>query len=166
MVHLSDIFNRDHRHEYACIIYILKKCCPYTLENDRLKIYKIYKNLDFMQLKWIIDRCNFEAGKNFGLKFFDYDLLTLLEETDLVPRSFNIDWNCEYEEDVHGYIKKDKKGNPIKKKDIRRNNYSYMDWLSGADQYIMHKVIWRWKLYGKICVNISEWWYHLTHPIK
>lgn len=125
-----DVLKRDNSDVKACLRYILKRCCPYRKENDTLNVYKVYSNMDFMQLKWILDRCNFEAGKDYGLKFFDYEMLFVLEDTDLVPETFDCKWKSKEE-----------------------------DYISIADKIIMNRVIRRWKLYGKICVNISEWWW-------
>lgn len=154
---LSDIMNRDHRDQYACIKYILERCCPYRKENDRLNIYKVYQNMNLMQLKWILDRCNFIAGKWFGLTFFEYSLFCMLEDTDLVPSSFDLDWDSDYVTDKYGYFKRNKKGEIIKTK--KRISRTYMDFISSGDKIIMDKVIRRWRLYGRFCQSISDWWF-------
>lgn len=164
MMHGSlSVLNLDNRETLAAIRYILTRCCKKKakyitvegVENDTIIYYDI--PLDFMQFKWIIDRCNFMAGKDYGLKFIDYDLLTLLEDVDLVPFNFDADWACDYELDDHGWIKRDKNRKPIKKKKIYESKEE--DWLSVADIDIMNKVIRRWKLYGRMFVSISNWWY-------
>lgn len=163
MVHGSlDITHKDNRTALASIRYILTKCCKQEAKSIEVDGFDsiIYHDipLDFMHLKWIIDRCNFLAGKEYGLKFLDYDILTLLEEIDLVPFNFDTDWSCDYELDDHGWLKLDKNRKPIKKKKIYESKEE--DWLSVADIDIMNKVIRRWKLYGKIIVNIQNWWYY------
>lgn len=154
-----NVMDRDNRKTCARLQYILEKCCPYKEEVDDFFCYIVYQNLDFMQLKWIIDRCNFLMGKDYGLKFFDYDLLFLLEECDLIPETFKCDWNCIYALDKHGYIKKDKKGNYIKLKKKQSEFVSSLDWLSPADKAIMNKVIKRWKLYGRFFQDVADWWW-------
>lgn len=151
---LSEIMNKDHRGQYACIRYILERCCFSEAGYDGLNTYK---DMDFMQLKWILDRCNFLAGKWFGLVFFEYSLLCILEDTDLNPSSFDLDWNCDYVTDKYGYFKRNKKGDIIKTK--RKVLRTYMDFISSGDQIIMDKVIRRWKLYGRFCQSISDWWW-------
>lgn len=166
MIHyLSDVLDRDHRDQYACIKYILERCCPYKKENDRLNTYKVYQDMNFMQLKWILDRCNFLAAKWYGLVLFDYALLFVLEDTELKPSRFDLDWNCDYEVDIHGYFKKDKKGNLIKSSK-KCYGETYTDWLAPADIDIMNKVIFRWKLYGRFCQSISDWWFNLKYKLK
>ena len=162
MMHGSlDIMHKDNREAYAAIRYILTRCCKSEAKSIEVDGFDtlIYHDvpLDFMHLKWIIDRCNFLAAKYYGLKFFDYDLLFLLEDVDLVPFNFDTDWACDYELDDHGWLKLDKNRKPIKKKKIYDSKEE--DWLSVGDVYIMNKVIRRWKLYGKIFVNIDNWWY-------
>lgn len=149
MIHYTDFLGRDNRNSFAILRYILTRCCS-------IKNYE-YKELDFMQLKWIIDRCNFLSGKWYGLKFLDYDLLDWINESDLVPETFNCDWEAHYATNEYDKILLDKTRKPvkIKSKFISKEE----DYLSGADIDIMNKVIRRWKIYGKLSVKISEWWY-------
>lgn len=159
MMHGSlDITHRDNREALASIRYILTRCCKKETKSNKPIPF------DFMQLKWIIDRCNFLAAKYYGLKFFDYDLLFLLEDVDLVPLNFDTDWSCDYELDDHGWLKLDKNKKLIKKK--RKFESKEEDWLSVADIYIMNKVIRRWKLYGKILVKIINWWYNVKWRLR
>ena len=164
MMHGSlDITHKDHREALASIRYILTRCCKkkakYIATDDIGNGTTLYYDipLDFMHLKWVIDRCNFLAAKYYGLKFIDYDLLILFEDIDLVPFNFDTDWSCDYELDDHGWLKLDKNRQLIKKKKIYDSKEE--DWLSAADVYIMNKVIRRWKLYGKMVVSINNWWY-------
>ena len=157
MIHYTDFLGRDNRNSFAILRYILTRCCSYKKEHDSKNVYRVYQNLDFMQLKWIIDRCNFLSGKWYGLKFLDYDLLDWINESDLVPETFNCDWGVHYATNEYDKILLDEKRKPvkIKSKFISKEE----DYLSGADIAIMNKVIRRWKIYGKISVIISEWWY-------
>ena len=156
MIHYTDFLGRDNRNSYAILRYILKRCCP-------SKNYK-YKALDFMQVKWIIDRCNFLSGKWYGCTFLDYDLLDWLNEMPFIPETFDCDWKAHYATNKHGKILLDEKRKPvkIKTKFISKEE----DYLSGADIAIMNKVIRRWKIYGKISVIISEWWYQTFRKKK
>lgn len=155
---LSDVVNRDRRAEYACVKYILERCCPYKEEIDRLNTYRVYQNMDFMQLKWILDRSNFLAAKWYGLVIFNYDMLWVLEDTDLIPKTFDCDWSCTYDTDNHGYFKMDANNQPIKIPGDQ--NLDHMAWLSIADKKIMNKVIRRWKIYGRFFQSISNWWWY------
>ena len=164
MIHYSDFLGRDNRNSYAILRYILKRCCYskkiiISEEDDSDRIVKqIYQPMDFMQLKWIIDRCNYLSGKWYCLTFLSYDLLDWINEYDLIPETFNCDWEANYAINEYGKIIKNKKGNPIKVKSNIINKEE--DYLSGADIDIMNKVIRRWKLYGNIIVKINHWWYN------
>ena len=136
-IYTMDILKRDNRDVFACLRYILKKCCKQkyescTDEEGESWCHVDLLPMDFMQLKWIIDRCNFIAAKWYGLKFFDYEMLFLLEDSELVPETFDCKW---------GKNKKEE------------------DFMSIADKLIMNKVIRSWKWYGRFTVAISEWWW-------
>ena len=138
-IYSMDFLKRDNRDVFACLRYILKKCCSYREENDTKDTYIVYKNMDFMQLKWIIDRCNFLSAKWYGLKFFDYEMLFILEDTDLVPETFDCKWGQDQKEE---------------------------DFMSIADKLVMDKVIRYWKWYGRFTVAISEWWWIKVRKAK
>lgn len=143
-IYSMDFLKRDNRDVFACLRYILKKCCKVkyvadTDEEGESWAYIVKVPMDFMQLKWIIDRCNFLAAKWYGLKFFDYEMLFLLEDADLAPETFNCKW---------GKGKKEE------------------DFMSIADKLVMDKVIRYWKWYGRFAVAISEWWWIKVRKAK
>lgn len=161
---LSDVVKRDRRAEYACVKYILEHCCKIkyvadnTDEEGESWAYMVKVPMDFMQLKWILDRSNFLAAKWYGLVIFNYDMLWVLEDADLIPETFDCDWGCTYDTDSHGYFKMDENNQPIKIPGDQ--NLDHMAWLSIADKKIMNKVIRRWKIYGRFFQSISNWWWH------
>ena len=167
MIHYDDCLHHDNREVLACLRYILFRCCKYKYEihsDDEGESWCVANrvSMDFMQLKWILDRCNFKAGKDYGLKFFDYDMLFVLEDAELIPETFDCeDWSSYYITDDHGWIKKDKNGKLMKTKGLGSKE---KDHLSGADVEIMNNVIFRWKLYGQWCVKLSNWWWKIKRP--
>ena len=38
--------------------------------------------------------------------------------------------------------------------------------ISGAEQWAMNKVIWRWKVYGRLCVKIENLIWKLINKLK
>ena len=71
MIIYTDWLNRDNREYYACFRYILKRCCKYkVVSDDEGNAIRIYKPIDFMDMKWIIDRCNYLVGKDFNVDLF------------------------------------------------------------------------------------------------
>lgn len=165
MIIYTDWLNRDNREYYACLRYILKRCCKYkVVSDDEGNATRVYKPIDFMDMKWIIDRCDYLIGKNFNVDFIPYSLFNWYDEIDWEPSYFNCDWNCEYKTDMHGKIKTNKKGEPIKikKKWISKEE----DYISDAERWIMNKVIRRWKIYGKFYVKADNLIWKLKNKLK
>jgi len=156
MIIYTDWLNRDNREYYACLRYILFRCCS--------KKKGIYQPLDFMHVKWIIDRANYIVGKSFNIDFIPYSLLNWYDEIDWVPEYFNCDWECDYKLDKNGKIKTNKKGEPIKvkKKWVSKEE----DFIAAADKWAMNKAIRKWKLYGKFYQGIDNWIWQLKLKIK
>ena len=72
MIIYTDWLNRDNREYYACLRYILFRCCKSeVVSDDEGNATRIYKPIDFMDMKWIIDRCNYLKGKKFNLDFIN-----------------------------------------------------------------------------------------------
>ena len=110
MIIYTDWLNRDNREYYACLRYILKRCCKYEVVSDNEgNATRVYKPIDFMDMKWIIDRCDYLVGKNFNVDFIPYSLFNWYEDIDWEPNQFNCDWECDYKTDIHGKIKTNKK---------------------------------------------------------
>jgi len=168
MIIYTDWLNRDNREYYACLRYILKRCCKSKFiidesDSDRVA-HIVYKPINFMDMKWIIDRCNYLVGKNFNLDFIPYSLLNWYDDIDWEPECFNCDWECDYKVDMNGKIKTNKKGEPIKvkKKWISKEE----DFIAPADKWIMNKIIRRWKLYGKFYVKVDNFIWKLKYKLK
>ncbi|MBO4622567.1 MAG: hypothetical protein J5691_01635 [Bacilli bacterium] len=164
MIIYTDWLNRDNREYYACFRYILFRCCkPMVISDDEGEAKRVYKPIDFMDMKWIIDRCNYLKGKGFNLDFIPYSLLNWYDEIDWEPNYFNCDWNCEYKVDMHGKIKTNKKGEPIKLK--KKWESKEEDFIAPADKWIMNKIIRRWKIYGKWLVKLDNSIYRLKRKL-
>ncbi len=159
MIHDLNFLHKDHRQELAILRYILTRCCRILEKRGK---YILYEPLDWLQLKWIIDRANYLSGKRYALDFFPYSLLTWLEDSELVPDRFDTDWSCNYETDAYNFIKLDKNKNPIKTQGYLQEE----DFLSGADVDILNNVIFRWKLYGKLLIMVDSFLYKLKNKIK
>ena len=165
MIIYTDWLNRDNREYYACFRYILKRCCKYKVaSDDEGNATRVYKPIDFMDMKWIIDRCNYLVGKNFNADFIPYSLFNWYDEINWEPSYFNCDWNCEYKTDRRGKIKTNKKGEPIKIKTKRE--YKEEDYISDAEKWIMNKIIHRWKIYGKWLVKLDNFIWKIKNKLK
>jgi len=156
---------RDYRDWYAAIRYILFRCCKkankkYKLGEDiegwERSIKTEYLPMDYMDFKWIVDRCNFELGKAHGIELLPYSFADWYEEAHFVPEYFDADFTCDYKKDKNGKWRKVKRKTP----------WTELDFLSQAEIWAMNKIIRRWKLYGRWCVKISNWWYCLKWKIK
>ena len=117
----------------AVLYYILLKCC-HKYEED------LYKPIDYMQLKWIIDRCNYISGKKYNTTCVPYDYFTWFDDVELVPTIFDVtEWQ-----------------------DKKFPKHDYRSYISLAEYETINKVIFRWKLYGRFCQSISDWyWLHI-----
>lgn len=154
--------NDDIRDMKACTRYILFKCCKKT------KVYKLgedipdwersviteYKPMDFMDFKWIIDRCNFELSKDFGTDLLPNSFLSWYQDGHFVPEYFDDDFTCEYKRQKNGKYKK-----------VQSNSIE-SDFISAAEVWAMNKVIRRWKIYGKWCVKLSNLYYKIKWKLK
>lgn len=149
MVMYNDWMRHDQRDIYALIRYILFRCCKKD-KNGK------YIPLDYMQVKWIIDRCNYLCGKWYNLEFISYEIFNWWDDLDFTPETFDCDWVCDYIETKNGKLKKTKKKWESKEQDFWRP--CCID--------IANKIIKRWKLYGKTLVKIINWWYNLKWRLK
>lgn len=86
-----------------------------------------YKEIGFMHVKWIIDRANFLCNKNFGLNIIPSVYIHDRNEAHFVPESFRL-----------------------------TSNHELTYYMSGADIWCLNKVIKRWKMYGKVAVNLDN----------
>ena len=144
--------NDDIRDRLALTRYILFRCCKkakkeYKLGKDiegwERSIVTQYKPIDFLDFKWIVDRCNFKASKDFGVDFLPNSFVSWYEEAHFVPEYFDADFTCDYKKLKNGKWKK-----------IQSNNEE-SDFISGAEVDIANKMIRRWKLYGKLAVRLD-----------
>lgn len=146
----TDWMRHDQRDVYALIRYILFRCCKYeVVSDDEGNATRVYKPLDYMQVKWIIDRCNYLCGKWYNLCFIPYDIFNWWDDLDFIPSNFDCDWACDYKELKNGKLKKTKKKWESKEQDFWRP--CCID--------IANKVIRRWKLYGRFFQKIADWWW-------
>lgn len=165
MIIYTDWLNRDNREYYACLRYILFRCCKYKIiSDDEGNATRVYKPIDFMDMKWIIDRCNYIKGKDFNLDFIPYSLLNFYDEIDWIPDRFQCDWTCDYKIDNYGKIKTNKHGKPIKHK--KKWESEEEDFIAPADKWIMNKVTRKWKIYGKWSVKLNNFLWKLKRKIK
>ena len=148
-----DWLNSDIRDRLALTRYILFRCCKkvkkqYKLGQDiegwERSIITEYKPLDFMDFKWIVDRCNFESSKDYGIDFLSNSFLSWYEEAHFVPEYFDADFSCDYKKMKNGKWKR-----------IKSNNEE-SDFISGSEICIAKKIIRRWKLYGRWLVKLSN----------
>ena len=155
--------SRDCRDFSACTRFILFRCCKkvskkYKLGEDiegwERSVMTEYLTMDYMDFKWVVDRCNFELGKSFGTDLLPCSFLSWYEDAHFVPEYFDEDFTCDW--------KKDKKG---KWKKVESNSIE-SDFISAAEVWAMKKVIRRWKIYGRWFVKIEGLYYKLKWKIK
>lgn len=156
------VLNGDIRDMKACTRYILFRCCKktriYKLSEDiqdwETSVMTEYKPMDFMDFKWIVDRCNFELSKGFGTELLPNVFLSWYQDGHFVPEYFNDDFTCEYKRLKNGKWKK-----------VQSNNEE-SDFISAAEVWAMRKIIRRWKLYGRFYVKLSNFYYKLKWKLK
>ena len=154
---------RDNRDWYACTRYILFKCCKktkkYKLGQDipgwERSVMTEYLPIDFLDYKWIIERCNFELSKDFGLDLLPISFLHWYEEAHFVPEYFDTDFGCDYKKDKNNKWRKIKRKEPWKERDF----------ISDADIWAMDKVIRKWKIYGRLSIKLSNSIYKLKRKL-
>ena len=159
----TDWINDDHRDYFACTRYILFRCCKKTKEAYQLgedivgwetSVRTVYKPLDYIDFKWIMDRCNFLLAKSYGVDLLPNSFLSWYEDGHFVPEYFDDDFTCDYKKTKNGKWKK-----------VQSNNEE-SDFISGAEIWAMNKVIRRWKIYGRYCVKLSNLYYKLKWKLK
>lgn len=153
----------DNRDRLALTRYILFRCCKkakkqYKLGQDiegwERSIMTEYLPIDFMDFKWIVDRCNFKMAKFYGVDFLCNSFVHWYEEAHFVPEYFDADFTCDYKKMKNGKWKKIK------------TNWVEEDFVSGAEICVAKKIIRRWKLYGRWFVKIDNWYWGLKYKIK
>ena len=158
-----DWLNSDIRDRLALTRYILFRCCKkvkkqYKLGQDiegwERSITTEYKPLDFMDFKWIVDRCNFESSKNYGIDFLSNSFLGWYEEAHFVPEYFDADFSCDYKKMKNGKWKR-----------VKSNNEE-SDFISGSEICIAKKIIRRWKLYGRWLVKLSNLYWGIRFKLR
>lgn len=156
------VLNGDIRDMKACTRYILFRCCKKTriyklgedIQDWETSVMTEYKPMDFMDFKWIVDRCNFELSKGFGTELLPNVFLSWYQDGHFVPEYFNDDFTCEYKRLKNGKWKK-----------VQSNNEE-SDFISAAEVWAMRKIIRRWKLYGRFYVKLSNFYYKLKWKLK
>lgn len=151
----------DNRDMLACARYILFRCCKkvkkYKLGQDiedwEKSIMTEYLPMNYMDFKWVVDRCNFELAKHFGTDLLPNSFLSWHQDSHLVPEYFDTDFTCNYKKLKNGKWKK------------IESNSEEGDFISAAEVWAMNKVIKRWKIYGKWLVKLDSWWYNLKNKI-
>ncbi len=154
MVMYNDWMRHDQRDIYALMRYILFRCCKYeVVSDDEGNATRVYEPMDYTQLKWIIDRCNYLCGKWYNLEFISYEMFNWWDELDFIPETFDCDWTCDYLETKKGKLKKikNKHGNIWKEQDF---------WRPCCIE-VANKIIKRWKIYGRFCQKIANWWWKI-----
>ena len=156
------LLNGDIRDMKACTRYILFRCCKKTriyklgedIQDWEISVMTEYKPMDFMDFKWIVDRCNFELSKGFGTELLPNVFLSWYQDGHFVPEYFDDDFTCEYKRLKNGKWKK-----------VQSNNEE-SDFISAAEVWAMRKIIRRWKLYGRFYVKLSNFYYKLKWKLK
>lgn len=151
----------DYRDYLACTRYILFRCCKKTQEHKvgedivgwEHSVQTKYEPIDFMDFKWIVDRCNFLLAKTYGIHMLPTSFLGWHEDSHFVPESFNADFTCQYKKQKNGKFKKYKP-----KYELNESSF-----ISEAEQWAMNKIIWRWKAYGRFCIKLSNLYWKLKH---
>lgn len=161
-----NVVNRLEKARTYCALlrYILFRCCKQMKEEYQLgdedddwitSVRTIYKPMDFMDLKWIVDRCNFEHCKDYGIPCIDYEQFSWECDNDhLVPEQFACDFTIQYKTTKNDMAKEVK------------NVYTEKDFLSTSDKLVLNRVIRRWKVYGHISVMIDEFYWKLKNKIQ
>lgn len=127
------------------IHYILMNICKrnhiwYYLGENNDWDYQVktrFKEADFMDVKWIIDRANFLSCVWYGIPVISSMYLELHCDDHFVPESYR----C-------------------------KENHEETYFLAPADIQILNKVIFRWKLYGRFVVSLTELWYKIKCKLK
>lgn len=117
------------------IHYVLMNICKrnknwtYIGEDNEwdFKVKTRYKEVDFMHVKWIIDRANFISNKWFGLNVIPSVYIHMYVDSHFVPEAFRL--SCNHEETYY---------------------------LSCSDLQCLNKAIKKWKMYGKVAVNLDN----------
>lgn len=153
----------DIRDMKACTRYILFRCCKKVRETYQLgkdivgwetSVRTTYLPMDFMDFKWIVDRCNFELAKNFGTDLLPNSFLSWYQDSHFVPENFDDDFTCDYKRQKNGKFKK-----------IQSNNIE-SDFISAAETWAMDKIIRRWKLYGRFYVKLDNLKWKIKNKFK
>ena len=158
-----DWLNNDIRDYLALTRFILFRCCKkakkeYKLGKDiegwERSITTEYIPIDFMDFKWIVDRCNFKMSKDYGVVYLPNTFLSWYEEAHFVPEYFDADFTCDYKKMKNGKWKR-----------VQSNNEEY-DFVSGAEVCVAKKMIRRWKIYGKWFVKLDYLWWKIISKIR
>ncbi len=162
MIESIDWINDDHRDYLACTRYILFNCCKKTI------LYKLgedipdweesvetqYIPLDYLNFKWIVDRCNFILSKQFQLTLLPNSFISWHIDSHFVPEYFDTDFTCLYKKDKHNKLVK------------QESNLQEIDFISGAEYAVMKKVCKRWKIYGKHIINLQKFWWKIKNKFS
>ncbi len=154
--------NEDCRDYFACVRYVLFRCCKKTqkyklgkdVEGWSKSFMTEYKPIDYMDFKWIMDRCNFLLAKDHGVELLPNSFLSWYEDAHFVPEYFEVDFSCDYKKLKNGKLKK-----------VQSNNEE-SDFISGADMWAMNKIIRRWKIYGRWFVKLDNFWWKLKWKFR
>lgn len=154
--------NDDIRDMKACTRFILFRCCKkvkkYKLGKDiedwERSIMTEYLPLDYMDFKWIVDRCNFELAKRFGTDLLPNSFLSWYQDSHLVPECFDADFTCDYKKLKNGKWKR------------VESNSEEADFISAAEVWAMNKIIRRWKIYGKFYVKLDNFVWKIKNKLK
>jgi len=154
-------FNKDIRKEIANIHYLLSKVCKKNSDG-------FYSTIDFISLKWMIDRINFDMSDKFGIDFFPNNMFHYFcsDDNEFNPDMFVCDWGANYKmKNGHLVFKKGSvEPEEYKEKGLNR---IYKDYLSQAVIESVDRIVTRWKLYGRITSAINYFVYlNIIYPIK
>lgn len=161
MICYNDFMHHDYREEMAAMQYILYNTCKKRKNNiikdneSKVDIHTDYIPLDFLVVRWIVNRANFYLACDHGLTLISMDFLNWFNEVPFVPESFMTDYTAEFSYDTKTLIESGK-----------YPEYTYKSFLSGAELFAMNKAIKRYKLYGKIWLYISYKWFKIKCNIK
>lgn len=131
---------------YEVLLRICKKSNAYiakepTCDDKPLEVATAYKPVDYLQLKWCIDRINFQLMKDHGIYAVPVELLNWYEDSVFVPERFDIDWTDKYAD-------------------------SYKDFISGAEMRAIIKITQRYKIYGRAWLYITTRLWLLKYELK
>lgn len=141
MYRLLTYYRRDNRERDAVIYEILSQCTV----NDAELPYD-----DFI---WIVNRINFYHADHYYYIIVPYDYLTVIDDLPLKASSFDRDWNVKYKLTREGRISYGKKRVRIVGYDT---GLTHFDYISPCSLKTIHKIILRWKLYGKYIIRFQN----------